>query len=178
MQRHASALTNPEPPCESRCRETPQPEPAGRPKPGRSEQRAGSKWLTGYLFANSCSDPCNATNQPSRIPSPQARAAARSTPAGARRAAQGQEKRAADGSKWLIGSLLANAAAPIHETPCVNLHESPPKRVALPATRQPGPAGRPKAGRSERRTGSRCAFILSCSKSVRTMLLQPVKAYS
>ena len=122
MQRHASAFTNPAPPSERRCQE-----PASRGPPGSQGQEGrAARWLQmadrSFACQFSCSNPCNATHQPSRIPRPQASGAARSPPAGARRAAQGR--------------------------------------------------------RGERRAGSGCSFILSCSKSVRAMPLQPVKAYS
>ena len=115
-----------------------------------------ARWLQmadrSFACQFSCSDPCNATHQPSRIPRPQARAAAGSPPAGARRAAQGQEGERRAGSKWLTGDLLANFPAPIHATPRISLHESrAPKRVALPEARQPGPAGQPRPeGRAAR----------------------------
>ena len=68
--------------------------PTGSPRPG-----GAARWLQmadrSFACQCCCSDPCSATHQPSRIPSPQARAAARSLPAGDRRAAQGQEERAA-----------------------------------------------------------------------------------
>ena len=86
-----------------------------------------------------------ATHQPSRIP-PQARAAARSTLARARRAAQGQEERAAHWLQMTDRHFPCQFPAPIHATPRISFHDCcAPKRVALPGDRQTGPAGRPKA---------------------------------
>lgn len=154
MQCHASTFTNPAPPSEWRCLKT-----ASRARrageDGRGERRAGSKWLTGSLLANFPS-PIHAT---SLISFHESCAPKREQPPGARRAARdrtaGQGGRGPACSKWLTGYLLANFPAPIHATPCINLHESRAlKRVALPGACQPGRRGRRRATGSRQFQGS------------------------
>ena len=147
MQRHASASRIPSPQASGAARSP----PAGARRAAQGQEERAARWLQmadrSFACQFSCSNPCNATHQPSRIPRPQASGAARKPASRGPPGSEGQRGERRAGSKWLTGYLLANFPAPIHATPRISLHESrAPKRVALPGARQPGPAGQPKAG--------------------------------
>jgi hypothetical protein len=117
----------------------------------RGEPRAGYKWLIGSLLANFPA-PIPATP---RISLHESRAPKRVTLPGDRqpgpvgRPKAGWGRAARPGSKWLIGSLLANFPAPIHATPRISLHEScAPKREPLMGARRAdqGQRGKPRVG--------------------------------
>ena len=136
MYRHASASRIPSPQARAAAGRPPA-GPAGRPK-ARGASGVQLR-IADRLFARQChcSNPCNATHQASRIPRPQARAAARSPQPGPAGQPKARRSEWHDGSKWLIRYLLANAAAPIQVTPLISLHESrAPKREPLPGARR------------------------------------------
>ena len=141
MQRHASNFQNSRAPKREPLPGARQPGPVGQhDRDGRAE-----RWLqeADRFFACqfSCTDPCNATNQPSRIPSPQARAAAGRPPAGP---AGRPKARGASGVQLRIADRLF--ARQCHcSNPCNATHQA--SRIPRPKAR--GAAGEPASRETE-----------------------------